>query len=277
MKITCLVENTTASEDVIPRHGLSLLIETRDHTLLFDTGPDRTFADNARHLGIDLKRVDTAVISHGHYDHGGGLPLFQKINPGARVFMTQGAMGRFFVLSSGTAPKDIGLNHGAIDTRRCTFISEDTPVSDALHLFTGFTRNGVIPAGNAVLYRETPESMKIPDDFTHELALLVREGSTTLLLTGCSHSGLGNMLATVLERTGLTHVDHVVGGFHLYNPSARQTEPRKRLDRFAGELLKHPRTRFHTGHCTGPDAPAHLKKILGDRLTTFSTGSRIET
>ncbi len=83
------------------------------------------------------------------------------------------------------------------------------------------------------------------------------------------------MLTTVLNRTGLTRIDHVIGGFHLYNPSARQTESNDRLNLLAAELSTHPHTQFHTAHCTGPDAPDYLNKVMNNPVSTFSTGTQL--
>lgn len=276
MNITCLVENTSLRGDLTPKHGLSLYIETCDHTLLFDMGPDETFLENASILGLDPAAVDTAFISHGHYDHGGGIPGFQKINTDARIFMTQKALEKFYAMGQGTLPRYIGLDHDALDTAQCEFITRDVRVSDTLQVFTGFPSSGFIPRGNDALYTERPGGKKVKDDFSHELALLIQEDKKNVLVTGCSHSGIGNMLAAVLDRTGLTKINHVIGGFHLYNPVAGKTESNERLDRFARELSAHPGTRFYTGHCTGPEAPAYLNNIMKNRISSISTGTQIE-
>ena len=87
MKITALLENTSEREDMLTEHGLSLYIETQNHTILFDMGQSGLFAKNAAVLGIDLGAVDIAVLSHGHYDHGGGLAVFLEINKTAPVWI----------------------------------------------------------------------------------------------------------------------------------------------------------------------------------------------
>lgn len=272
MKITCLIENTNSHPKLTPKHGLSLFIETKDHTLLFDTGPDQTFLKNANHLGLDLGRVDHAFISHGHRDHGGGVPGFQGLNKTAKIFMEQGAMDQFYAKMLFFF-KDIGLNDLGIIQDQCEFINGDIKIDDTIEVFRGFSGQGFIPLGNKSLFRTNSHGKKT-DDFSHELALLIREEDQTILFTGCSHSGIGNMISTVLERTGLDTIDHVVGGFHLFNPATQKTETKERMDLLIDELSAFPHTQFHTGHCTGCKALAYLQKRMG-RVSALETGSRI--
>ena len=93
MRIVTLIENTPGDPRCACEHGLSLYLETHDHRLLMDTGSTGAFADNAEALGIDLTRVDTVVLSHGHYDHAGGLLRFAALNPGAPIYLQAGADG----------------------------------------------------------------------------------------------------------------------------------------------------------------------------------------
>lgn len=96
MRIVTLIENTPGDPRCACEHGLSLYLETHDHRLLMDTGSTGAFADNAEALGIDLTRVDTVVLSHGHYDHAGGLLRFAALNPGAPIYLQAGADGDFY-------------------------------------------------------------------------------------------------------------------------------------------------------------------------------------
>ena len=89
MKITTLMENTACSPEFACEHGLSLYIETGKRKLLFDAGQSGAFAENAGKLGIDLRQVDAFVLSHGHYDHGGGLPRFLEVNRQAMIYVNQ--------------------------------------------------------------------------------------------------------------------------------------------------------------------------------------------
>ena len=86
MKIWTLVENTSINENIKNEHGLSFYIETKNHKILFDFGQSDIFVENAEQMGIDLSCVDIAILSHGHYDHGGGIKKFLQINSNAKIY-----------------------------------------------------------------------------------------------------------------------------------------------------------------------------------------------
>lgn len=277
MEITCLLENNTTDPQLAPAHGLSFFIRTRTRSILFDMGPDNKFADNAKQLGVDLAKTDLAVLSHGHYDHGGGIPQFQKINSTAEIIMTRGAIeGRYYARYLDYDPRYIGLDCDAIDKSRCQFIDSDLALSRELTIITGFSKKGFIPQDNSGLLRQQENGQLIEDEFSHELALLIVENGTSVLFTGCAHSGMGNMIDTVLTRTGREQIDHVIGGFHLYNRITRVTEPDSRLDILTNELSSYDGTAYYTGHCTGPDAPACMSRKMARPINVFATGTRIE-
>ena len=111
MKIINLVENTTSRQDVEAEHGLSLYVETEGHKILFDMGQTDMFSKNAEAMGVDLSQVDIAVLSHGHYDHGGGLEKFLSINKKAPIFISQYAFGDYYNGSE----KYIGLDKSVLN------------------------------------------------------------------------------------------------------------------------------------------------------------------
>ncbi len=275
MKIITLLENTSVQPELTSKHGLSLYIETGHKKILFDTGPDHTFIENARKLKIDLSTIDLVFLSHGHYDHGGGIPAFQKLNKTARIILSKSAMNPFYARLPLGLSKQIGLPLDKINTDQCDFISKDQQIDENLHVFTQFGRKGLIPLGNKSLLVKNSQKKKVVDDFSHEIALLVCEENTNLLFTGCSHSGVGNMVQSVLNRSGLDRIDVVMGGFHLFNPVNRKTESPERIQQLATELAAYPDTKFHTGHCTGKKAFGHLKELMKDRIFEFKTGTEI--
>lgn len=285
MKILTLLENTTLQPELTPKHGLSLYIETGHRKILFDTGPDHTFIENARKLNIDLSKIDLVFLSHGHYDHGGGIPAFQELNKTARILLSPLAMNSFYGSLPLGLTKQIGLPQDEMDMAQCDFIAQDQQIDENIHIFTRFDqskfdqgesgKNGFIPSGNQSLKVKNSQGKKVGDDFSHEMALLICEKNTNILFTGCSHSGVGNMVKSVLKRSGLDHIDLVMGGFHLFNPAAQKTEPLEGIQQLVTELSIYPDTKFYTGHCTGKKGFDTLKKLMKDRISEFKTGTRI--
>lgn len=275
MKIISLLENTSSQPELTPKHGLSLYIETGHKKILFDTGPDQTFIENAEKLNLDLSTIDLVFLSHGHYDHGGGIPAFQELNRTARIILSPSAMNPFYARLPLGLSKQIGLPKDKINTRQCDFIAQDQQIDETLHVYTQFGRKGFMPLGNRSLMAKNSLGKKVADDFVHEIALLVCEANTNVLFTGCSHSGVGNMVQSVLNRSGLDQIDLVMGGFHLFNPLTRKTESPERVQQLVTELAAYPDTKFHTGHCTGKKAFDHLKELMKERIFEFKTGTEI--
>ena len=91
MRIVNLIENTPGAEGCVPAHGLAFYVETDGHRILVDAGPSDEMLHNAERLGVDLRTVDVAILSHGHYDHSGGLLAFAELNPTAAIYMQRSA------------------------------------------------------------------------------------------------------------------------------------------------------------------------------------------
>lgn len=272
MRIVTLLENSTVSSEFKTKHGISLYVETDDRKILFDSGPDSTFLDNAHKLNVDLSAVDIMILSHGHYDHGGGLATFMKHNSHARIIMKDTAVNRFFVKKFFLLKIDIGLKLTEIDTGRLELISEQLELDESLSIHTHFHKDGFLPAGNASLFTMDANGNDIVDPFDHEICLLIKEKNKNVLFTGCSHSGLGNMMRSVKQQASIDKIDSVIGGFHLYNPVTRKTESSERIDSLMNELSEFPETIFYTGHCTGNKALEYLKSETNGRVLPFKTG-----
>ena len=256
MKITTLLENTTRRDDLTPQHGLSLYIETAYQKILFDMGQDDTFATNAEKLGVDLSQVDLAILSHGHYDHGGGLKTFLEINEKAPVYIHEAAFGAYY---NGTE-KYIGLDGSFASNSRLRFTKGFLNLTDNLSL--NDCNDQQWNFDNWGLNQREGETF-LPDDFRHEQYLLIREGEKRILISGCSHKGIVNIAK-------FYHADVLIGGFHL----SKQEDPAQ-LQQIAHVLLGE-KTKYYTGHCTGMKQFSALKEIMQERLESLSTGSIIE-
>jgi len=270
MKVTTLLENSACREDLGSAHGLSLYIETKEHKILFDMGPDEQFWDNAEKLGIDLREVDIAVLSHGHYDHGGGTELFLHRNEKAKLYIHKEAFGEYLTLA-GNKEKYIGLPESLKEFSSRMVLCEGAQVIDEnLLLFSGVEGEKLPSHANDTLHVRRGDKV-LRDRFCHEQNLLVQEGDHCVLFAGCAHSGIVNILDAA-EALAPCPIKAVFAGFHLYNPSLHASEP-KELVTAVGEVLRGKKIeRYFTGHCTGEEACLWLEELLGERLGRMSGG-----
>jgi 7,8-dihydropterin-6-yl-methyl-4-(beta-D-ribofuranosyl)aminobenzene 5'-phosphate synthase len=274
MHLVTLVEDTKGREDLKNRFGLSLFLETEGGSLLFDTGQDATFLANARTLGLDLSRIDIAVLSHGHYDHGGGLGAFFAANQATPLFLGKGAGGPHYARVL-WMNRYIGLDQAVLEQHRdrLKWVEKDTELAPGIDALMPVKRVEPIPRGNRRILLKTGEGF-IPDPFDHELTCVVREPDGMIVLAGCGHSGIVNMVAAAKERFPGVPVKAVVGGFHLIDNPLLKTlgATPGEIREMAQKLVALRCQRVLTGHCTGKKAAGILKDELGDRLGILNTG-----
>lgn len=279
MKISVLVENSLAegAAQVRPEHGLSLFIEHRGKNILLDTGASGLFAQNAEALGIDLRSVDSVVLSHAHFDHGGGLARFLEVNTTAPVVLLSRAREETY-LKLLFLKKYIGIDRAlfAAHAGRFRFFDGSQEIAPGVTVMANTVREEHRPSGNRLLFMREGGSL-VPDPFDHELILVMDDDDGSVVFTGCSHNGILNMLASVFARFPRVRVKAVFGGFHLMNPLTKRIAERpETIAAIAAKLKSLPVGTIYTGHCTGPDAVALLRKGLGDRIAEFRTGMAFE-
>ncbi len=244
MKITALVENRAGGK-LKPVHGLSLYVETARHKLLFDLGPDATLFKNSRALGIDLRSIDTVILSHGHNDHGGALRAFLQLNKTAKVYVQRKAFEPHYIRVL-FYRRDAGLDPALASHPQLVPLDGDFCIDEELSLFTVQDTSLCPSPANYMLYDDAGR-----DHFAHEQNLLIR-ANRNVLITGCGHTGILNILAAAPARPQVC-----IGGYHLYNPIDRRTAPKALLAEIAGKLSDYEAD-FYTCHCTGLRAYAYL-------------------
>ena len=255
MKITALIENTSA-RGLPTEHGLSLFVETAEHKFLFDMGQTDLFARNAETLGIDLTTVDFAVLSHGHYDHGGGLNTFLARSDHAPVYMSRFAFEPHY---NGTE-KYIGLDQDLKSSNRLVLVDEDMPIAEGITVYGCHHAPKVVDFGSCGL-NMIQDGRMTEDDFRHEQYLLVVENGKRILFSGCSHRGILNIMHWFRP-------DICIGGFHLSKLPLDET-----LAGYAKALDAYP-TAYYTGHCTGTAQYQFMKERMRN-LHYLSVGDSI--
>ena len=271
MKLTVLSENTSVSESLESEHGLSIYIETTGHHILFDTGAGCIFKRNAEKLGVDLATVDLLVISHGHYDHGGGLRTFLEVNSRAKIFIHKQAFeAHYSKRPEGVA--SIGLDETLLPNERFVFCGDQAVIDENIEVFSRVRPKRLYPSCNAMLLMKRGDEF-VPDDFAHEQNLVIQQDGKTMLIAGCAHKGIVNIVDACKDRLG-QYPDYFVGGFHLTGQRGNQSETPDVVDAI-GEYLASMPARYYTCHCTGKENLQRLKRILGERIRPLSTGDRI--
>lgn len=267
MRIITLLENTSGAPGCAHEHGLSLYIRTPRHRLVLDTGATGAFADNAAALGIDLTTVDTVVLSHGHYDHAGGLLRMAELAPGAPIWIRQGAGQDFY-----HGEKYIGMDKGILALPQVRFVQADLRLDEELFLFGGITGRRYWPQSNLAL-RVMQNGLPVQDNFAHEQCLVVEAEGKRVLLSGCAHNGILNILDRYTEIFG-GDPDVVVSGFHMKKGTDYTPEEWQVIEDTAHALLEH-KCLFYTGHCTGRPAQERMQQIMGDRLRSLHSGEEL--
>lgn len=275
MRVSTLLENSRINSVYKSVHGLSLLIESVDFKILFDTGPDNSFIYNSKILDEDLTEVSYIVLSHGHLDHTGGLPFMMKLNETAPVYMMSGANNLLYSKQIDSTYKDISMPIRDFSNPRFHLIKEKYNISETISILSIKDRKGFVPNSNKSLYTKK-DDIFMEDDFSHELILCVKEEDGLVVFTGCSHSGIGNMLDTVSKEFPREKIKAVFGGMHLYNRSNQKSEEYSRIMKLADELSKYKECHFYTGHCTGEEAFKILESVFDGRIHQIKTGTVYE-
>lgn len=262
MELYTLIENTSSRQDIKAEHGLSLYLETGNCHILFDTGQSGAFADNARKMDIDLTTIDICIISHGHYDHGGGIRRFLSENTTAPVYINEYGFQPCF---SGTE-KYIGLDQELLQTDRIILVPGNTSLGPGITICT-------MPDISEPVHSQTDNRLYtvyngslIPDSFRHEQYLLIQENTKRILLSGCAHKGIINIMEYFKP-------DIMIGGFHFMKTPLNKAGIWN-IQQAAKKLCSY-HTQFYTGHCTGTEHFKLLQEIMGNSIHYLSGGTHI--
>jgi 7,8-dihydropterin-6-yl-methyl-4-(beta-D-ribofuranosyl)aminobenzene 5'-phosphate synthase len=270
LDITVIVDNT-AYKKLLGEHGLAMLIEVGDKTILFDTGKGIITEHNFNELGVDVSKITDLVLSHGHYDHTGGLSYLQKIpefSPNNIFIHPDVLAGKYARNLNGTS-RYIGV---AENNREWLIAQGDKLHSDEMsQVITPLIKTtGLIPQ----VYKE--ENVKTPfyldkelievDEMKDDQALFIMTEKGVVVVLGCCHRGLANTLSHISALTQTKSIYAVIGGTHLHESDSKRLE-------FTAKIVKeYDIKHFIPMHCTGFNAAAYLKNKFPDTVQYGHTG-----
>lgn len=265
-KVITLVDNVTYKQGLKAEHGLSFLIKTSHAHILFDTAQTGMLLDNAQVLGEDLMEVTHVVISHGHYDHTGGLSDFLELNPHARVWVHPKAFDNKYSTATGyLRPIGIPRTVGAF-AHRFSFVTKATEICPNVWLIPQIEQCTSYETVNPKLLCGELDAT-VPDTFDDELAMYIRHPDGVTLVSGCAHRGIVNTINTVKKHSGLNKFKLIIGGTHLNGA------PAHRLEATVAALQATRIVSLMPNHCTGITAYSLLAARLQCHVAYAQTGS----
>ncbi len=272
IKITVLVENRVDNPLLIAEQGLALHIETSDGIILFDTGQGTAICHNSIHLGLDMQNIDRIIISHGHYDHGGGLLKYlQKYGKGD-IITHSSIFNKKFSLVKGEK-KYIGLPFNKDDVEKSggniTFMNKPFEIMKNA-IFSGeITRITEYEEINEKYVERILESY-ITDELTDEAALYITTQKGIIVIMGCGHRGVVNTVKHAMKVTGNHEIFAVIGGMHLkYAGGAK-------IDKITHALMDMNVQHLIPLHCTGFKAISKFMNSMGNKVKFLNVGDVFE-
>ncbi|MGE0083868.1 MAG: MBL fold metallo-hydrolase [Desulfococcaceae bacterium] len=275
VRLTVICENSVGLPfKVVGEHGFACYVETEKGKWLFDTGQGFGILQNSIALQKDLRQIESVMISHGHYDHTGGLPTVLGLRGKVDVYAHPEIFTERYIVFGGVK-RDIG-----IPFRRCYLESlganfrlnrEMTEVGHGIWLTGEIPRKTAFEKGDANMAACMPDgSIVQPDPIKDDLSMLVESDKGLILVLGCAHAGLVNILNYVIEKTGKDRIYAIIGGTHLGFCSDEQFEETvKAIDRYHIEKIG-------VSHCTGLINAARLHAIFKERFFFGCVGSVLE-
>ncbi len=272
MKITVLVENTAGKRELLAEHGLSFLIESGRSKILFDTGQGLALRHNAEQLEVDLKTITAVVLSHGHYDHTGGLTFALNGMNCPRLYAHPETFSLKYARNPDGSVREVGMTAGnkitAGELAEIVLVEEKTMIADGLFLTGPVPRTTDFEDTGGSFFKDP--DCRTPDDLPDDQAACIETAAGTVVVLGCAHSGVINTLRYIQTLTANRPIHTVIGGMHMVNAGP------ERMERTVEELRRFNIQRLIPCHCTGFAAALRLWNEFPGKCETCPSGTIIE-
>jgi 7,8-dihydropterin-6-yl-methyl-4-(beta-D-ribofuranosyl)aminobenzene 5'-phosphate synthase len=272
LRITVLADNTTSAPDLLAEHGLSMLIEADDRRILFDTGQGRVLLGNMEALGTRLSALDAVVLSHGHYDHTGGLSTALQQGDPAAIFLHPAAVKPKYAKREVPPHRSIGIPRPSLEALNAVHERIVWTRSSA-EIVPGVWCTGEIPRAHSAEATEgyffLDAECREADPLLDDQALVVETSHGLVVIAGCAHSGVMNMLDQVCNVAGRDEVFALLGGLHLGRA------PYEQLEAVGNSAGRRDIQILAPCHCTGAGAQAYLRGRFHSRVRDIGAGSRL--
>ncbi|MHB0857873.1 MAG: MBL fold metallo-hydrolase [Anaerolineae bacterium] len=268
MHITCLVDNTVGGAHLWGEHGLAFLIEFDRRRVLWDTGASGVvLLHNMEALGIDPIQIEALALSHGHYDHTGGLADLLGRKPGLPLFAHPAFMEERVSRSDGQE-RAIGLPMSFADLAALVDLRLSAEPQEIIPgvWTTGQIRERPEREGRAAGHLARRDGALVEDPYEDDMGLVLERPEGLVLLLGCCHAGLLNTLYHVARRFGGLPT-HVIGGTHLGSIDAAE------IDHIVDTLKSMGTPWLYPNHCTGLSAYCRLAMGLGEQVKPCPAGT----
>ncbi len=277
VRVTILCENSAAPPlPVLGEHGFAAFIETDHGNYLFDTGQGLSLSHNATYLKKDLSSIKSVFLSHGHYDHTGGLAHVVKVKGGVPVFAHPDIFAKKYasVKTNGQENKKyVGMQHerGGLERLGAEFTLDTVckEVAQDMYLTGEVPRLTDYEKGDPRLLVERSGAL-IPDPLLDDQSLVIQTDQGLVIVLGCAHAGLINTLQHVRGHFSTERMHTIVGGTHLGFLTDDQ------LDKTIVDLKDFDFKQLGASHCTGPKEAARLLQEFGDRFFFAHAGTSTE-
>lgn len=267
VKITVLVDTESFDENLAKEHGFSAWIETEGRHILFDTGQTGGMLVNAERLNIDLKKADTLVLSHGHFDHTGQIPQFLELNHHARIYCCADLDRTRYSCKIGTAPRSIGMPDASKKALSSISASRIHELGTPRYLTPRVGMTGPVPRESLLEDTGGPffldDHRGVDDLIEDDQSMWFETDKGLLILLGCCHAGLVNTVEYIKQISGIDKVHGIIGGMHLVNANE------ERLQYTFDHLKRWKTDKLVPCHCTGQIPVAKMIEAIGSDIVTW--------